>query len=205
MAVFRAFAFTLRPRLGFQTEQDSKIEKFLEKFVGAKCVAEKIGIERHVHGQVFLDVASTTGNFRNKLQRVFPPDQDNWNRRVAYNVRIAYNDNYLEEYMEKDNPEILFDNVPGATREYYPSDEEQERTQKSANAKDQQLNHFEDLWWLQHIIPPKNQEEVNDWMFDQMFCSRTIKSVCVRQMSSLFKRTYWYITKCDTDQREPYE
>jgi len=205
MAVHRAFAFTLRPRLGFQPEYDSQIEKFLEKFEGAKCVAEKTGLERHIHGQVFLDVGSTTGNFRNKLQRVFPPNQDNWNRRVAYNVRIAYNDSYIEEYMEKDNPEILFDHVPGDTKQYYPSEEEQQRAQKTANAKDPQLNHIEDLWWLEHVRSPLNVQEVNDWMFDQMFNARTIRTTNIRNMTCLFKRVFWYITKTDTDQREAYE
>ena len=67
--------------------------------------------------------------------------------------------------------------------------------QKTANAKDPQLNHIEDLWWLEHVRSPLNVQEVNDWMFGQMFNARTIRTTNIRNMTCLFKRVFWYNTK----------
>jgi len=193
MTTFRSFAFTLRPRNGFN--DDEKLLKFMEKFTYGKAVAEKENMERHIHGQVFLDTASTTGNFRNKLQRCFPPDGVDWNRRVSYNVKIAYNDEYIEEYMEKDDPEVLFEKVPSDTAGYYPTLLEQEFVQKRANAKDHQLNFLEDLWKKENENLPASIAEVCDFLSDQMFCARTIRTVPIRNCYCLARRLYMYLIK----------
>ena len=128
---YHAFAFTVRPRNGISEDRIIAYNEYCDKQAGSYTCTEKLGAERHLHGQVFFAQAVTRGYFVKALVRIFERTGEFDQRECSVlraGVRIAYDNNFIETYLQKDddNTVVYNTNVPKETEGYYPTKEEQE-------------------------------------------------------------------------------
>lgn len=147
MSKYNSWGFTIRPKYGI--ERDSKFEKDLctifSRFEGYHCVAEKEDEKRHIHAQVWMDTPRTRSDMKKRVERLCEKQEwwDTFHKMNTIKIKICYNDwydGYLENNEEKELggevSETLLNNVPALTTQFYPSEEEQEKTKAKANAVD---------------------------------------------------------------------
>lgn len=143
MSQFQAFAITVRPQNGFQEETEKAFLKWFEKQHGAFAVIEKEGVERHLHAQLFYETPKSKGDINKQLNRICSRTIPDWSpaeeRVLKRGTKIAYNDDYMDEYLAKED-NIIFNNPPENTKEYYPSEEEQQKVKASSNAVDKRYH-----------------------------------------------------------------
>lgn len=146
---FLSFAFTLRTNIGINKAHIKLFERWLKKQPYGVYVFEKENDERHIHGQIWLDSPRTRGNVKKILDKhvINCYELDEYKLCWAVNVKIAYNNEFLEKYMTKENPweyyKVPADNV---IYDFYPPEDTQERIQKKAKSKNGWLLELEDLW-----------------------------------------------------------
>lgn len=197
----QSFAFTIRPLGG--VPENSKLEnsfrKMLKKYPGF-LVAEKTGIERHLHGQVFFETPRTKSDFN----RDFPvkyckKDIEDWTpqqeRVLKQGTKVAYSNDFYTEYCNKDDSVMLVDNFPQDATSYYPSQEEQDKVKARANAKDATHHHLQELWFNMH---PHNREptdkQVGLFLYQIMFVDKVYHVIGdPRRRNQLVKSLTQYI------------
>lgn len=142
--MFKSFAFTIRPRDGFPKTLDHKVVDWARKQEGAFLCFEKDGIERHIHGQVFHEPREK-GTINRSLERLCANNITEWDAAQSIvlrrGTRIAYNDDFITEYLSKED-NILLNNPPEDTSLYYPSEQEQKEVKAKANAVDPQYHQY---------------------------------------------------------------
>ena len=151
------------------------MSSWLKKQPHCAYVYEKEGSEEHVHAQIWLSSARTKGNvmkpLKKMLERCYQPDE--YIAKVAIVIKPAYNDDFVNEYCQKDGG-LEYSNPPPDTVEYYPSEEEQARylaiSENKANWclwKD-----LESKWDPER---PVNEYTVAEFIAKEMFVNRSIK------------------------------
>lgn len=169
------WAFTVRPRLG--VSEDSPLENaFIELFRNNAgfLVAEKEGPERHLHGQMFFPKGKRKHDFnRDFLVKTCKKNILDWDtqqeRVLKEGTELAYDNNFYTEYTNKGGV-LLVDDMPANPEEYYPSEEEQNRVQARANAKDAKYHHLKELWdEHREITQIPTLQSVAQFMYDIMF------------------------------------
>lgn len=172
------------------------ITSFLKKQEYAYGVIElkKSGV-RHAHFQCWWNEAKNKGTFTRTLSRNIAKYSPTSIMCKALKVNISYSDGYVN-YMEKDIVDILIDNVPaGDTDRFYPSEEEQQQAQETANAKDKRFHLWSiafQEWWskdLEEDLP--SISEVAEFFADSMFSSKTMsvttdKRIRIQNTKSLY-------------------
>lgn len=184
MGEYKAYAFTVRPKNGIV--KGSPLERDLEKWIKSKdygCFVYEMEDEaRHLHGCVFLNEACKKGNIAKALKRIQSRTDPDWSaaaHKVLQNgLKIMYNDDFIDEYMIKDNP-LSYDNRPDRTDDFYPSDAEQDRVMAKSNAVDQRYHRISTMYLDEHtgVICPSPKlylKHVALWVFDAMFIRKTI-------------------------------
>jgi hypothetical protein len=142
---YKSWTFTIRPRNGAPEQFDDKIVKYLSKQHGAFLCSEMEDEARHLHGQVFFEEPRDKGTFNKSLERICASHISDWD--AAQNIvlrrgtKIAYNDDFICNYLAKED-NILFNNVPQATSEFYPSKEEQQKVQDKSHAVDKKYHQW---------------------------------------------------------------
>jgi hypothetical protein len=176
----QSFAFTIRPIAGVRenSELENLFRKMLKKYPGF-LVAEKTGIERHLHGQVFFENPRTKSDFHRdvpvkyckKALEDWSPQQE---RVLKSGTKIAYSNDFYTEYCNKEDSVMLVDNFPEDATSYYPSQEEQDKVKARANAKDATHHHLLEMWREKE---PDNsyptEREVAKFLYDIMYVSKT--------------------------------
>ena len=143
MSVYRAWAITIRPRNGISDERVSDYIDWIEKspkVAGSYGVCEKLAEERHLHLAVFFTEGRRKGDVNKQIERIFQRRvvEDGELKVLRSGTRIMYNDDFMKKYLDKnDDTEVVVNNVPPDTQEYYPTDEEQEAVKSQKNAVDQ--------------------------------------------------------------------
>lgn len=186
---FKSFGITINIKPGIQ--KDSKLELHLLKACKTanyyQVVSEKSGVERHLHIQLWFDDKKKKGDVKRKFERILSKEMfwDADHKRHAIKIKICYNDwilNYCEENELKlngsDNSELLLDNIPATTEDYYPSEEEQEKIMNKANAVDQKFYHWLELWnEYEFKIEQPKLIDIANFLGDMMFKSKKIQVI----------------------------
>lgn len=155
-----SFCITVRPKNGLHNEYDHEIMKYIEKHKYGAYVHEMEDEARHLHAQIWIDKKTDMNNIRKSLFRICEkcdPDYSPATKKVlSQGVKFAYNDDFVNKYMIKEN-EIEYKNIPEDTTKYYPTEEEQKEFKKKANhVSDAYFNKLKDLW----------EEEYPEYEFD---------------------------------------
>lgn len=186
---FKSFGITISVKPGII--KGSKLENNLLKASKTanyyQIVSEKDGCERHFHIQLWFDDKKKKGDIKRKFERILSKEifWDVDHKRHAIKIKICYNDwimNYCEENELKlngdDLSEMLLDNLPANTEDYYPSEEEQDKIIKKANAVDQKFHHWLELWnvW-EHKIDNPRLWDIASFLGDMMFKSKKVNVI----------------------------
>lgn len=179
----RSFAFTIRPLAGVppDSELEQSFRKLLNKYPGF-LVAEKTGIERHLHGQMFFENPRTKSDFNrdfpvNKCKKHLADWTPQQERVLKLGTKIAYSDDFYTEYTNKPDSELLVDNFPANSNEFYPSQDEQDKVKNRANAKDAKYYALAEMWQNSENPCVPTYENVAKWLYNQMFVLKTIKCI----------------------------
>lgn len=152
---YKSYAFTVRPRDGATVTHDGLLVSFLRKYCQYwYVVSEKTEEERHLHAGAFFKKAHTRCNMTIMLKRVFKDMEDDEKRVLAKGVRIMYNMDFIEEYLNKDDDTVVIsDNMAEASylEGYWPPTQEQDRA-KAQMAVDKYYAKLECLWY-EHQSP----------------------------------------------------
>jgi hypothetical protein len=173
---YRSYAITISTVEDVEKELQEKLMKWIKKQDFAYGVIEhdKQGV-RHAHFQVWYNVEREKGSLKTALKNIIQKYAPLSRPHIAIFIKIVYNDDWLEEYMAKDVIELLIDNVPIGTDEFYPSQEEQEKVKSQSNAVDQRFHRYAvdfKEWWDKPAEVPINKIDVARFLSDMMFHSK---------------------------------
>ena len=177
----RSFAFTIRPKNGFTEKTEEAVLVFLKKQHHAFAVIEGEEETRHCHGQIWFEKQKTKGDLNKSLERLCERTVTDWSpaevRVLRGGTKFAYNDDFVDNYCQKEShPNIIFNNPPHASEEYYPSQEEQTKIQESANAVDKKFHRWlvdfkESKFWIHDEWLPAIQDCAK-FLAHQMFVAK---------------------------------
>lgn len=151
---YKAIAFTFRPYGGAEPncEREDKIIDWVKSQDYGFLVAEKEGSDRHYHGQLFFNQSRKKDSVRKFFVNHLKKYESNYigtKIKVALNIKGAVNDGFIEDYIldnqDKiaDKCDILVNNLPENTKNYYPSNEVIESLSAYNLAKDKLLFELE--------------------------------------------------------------
>lgn len=204
MNKYRSFCITISTLEPVEGEGQIALSKWLDKQDYAYGVIEG-GIgkdqERHLHAQVWYEVAREKGTLNKALKRIvekyFPESKPH----IAIKLKIAYNDDFLEKYMTKDITELVKDSTPTDREGYYPTQEEQDKVMKQSKIVDHKMNQLEELFyeWVGDEQEPDSEiakkAQVSRFLSDMMYKSRKIKvptdMKIQRNLCSVFTNYLW--------------
>lgn len=199
---YKSFCITVRPRGGLHGEYDEAVVKYIRKQLYYVYNYEKEAEARHIHAQIFFDEPVRKSNVQTALKRIAEKHDKDWSpssRKVLVSgVKIAYNDNFMDNYITKDG-DINLENYkpPDATQDYYPSEEEQAQAIAQAGAVDQKFHRLKQLWELEHeeyIEHQKTLKDVGHFIYKLMFEDKLIDVIADdRRRKQLVKALTHYI------------
>lgn len=177
MNKYKSYAVTISTVEDVENELQKRLVKWLKKQDFAYGVIEhdSQGV-RHAHFQVWYnEEGREKGTIKKPLKNIIEKYAPLSKPHIAIKIKIAYNDDWLEEYLQKDIIELLIDNVPSGTDEFYPSQEEQEKVKNQSNAVDQRFHRYKvdfKEWWDKPAEVPINKSDVARFLSDMMFRSK---------------------------------
>ncbi len=161
---YNSFGITLRTRVGINPGLKSGFDKWIKSLDYGAYVFEKEGTDEHIHAQIWIDEARTRGNVKRPCDKLIRKyfDPEDYKLSIASCVRIAYSDEFVDQYMEKEN-ELVYSKIPpDVDREkYYPSEDEQELAQQKVHSKNLWVRELEVLW-NQHATE-EEKATINDF------------------------------------------
>lgn len=180
---FKSFCITVRPKDGLHGEYAAAVEKYIKKQQYYVYQYEKEAEAKHIHAQIFFEEPVRKSNIQTALKRIAEKHDNNWgaaSRKVLVSgVKIAYNDNFMDNYITKENGTIAMDqyNPPPNTEEFYPSEAEQSAAQAAANAADNHFHKLKTLWELHNPDYSEHQKTLKDiglFIYNLMFVDKVI-------------------------------
>lgn len=216
---YRSYAFTIRPLKGVSEKLEFAIVKYLERQGYAFAVTEMEDEARHIHGQIWYDVATEKGTLNKALERICSREVEDWSPSQTHVLRrgtkIAYSDDFIDNYLAKeDKDNVIFNNPPGNSGDYYPSEEEQNKVKSQANAVDKKFHKLEQQYkeWNE-LQPPSrkwdgviskwhNLRSVSFFYMDSMFKSKTIMVVTDKKKRTETAKSLYLYIKGSVDVRE---
>lgn len=198
--LFRCYAFTIRPILGLQTPLEEGLIKWLSKYPGFLCT-EMEDEARHAHGVIYYETPKSKGDLNKSLEsicsRCVPDWNPNQNMVMRRGTKICYNDEFITEYLAKED-NVIYQNIPQDTAPYYPSKEEQEEVQAKSNAVDKKFYQWEtDFLASDQFKEFKKmpiQLYVSKFLEDMMFSSRKYPVVvCPKKRKEYAKALFLYV------------
>lgn len=213
MSQFKSFCFTVRPLNGLQKELEEALVKWLSRYEGFLCY-EMEDVARHAHGVIYLPNPRTKGDLNKSLESICAREVPNWNASqnmvLRRGTKICYNDDFISEYLSKED-NILYNNIPENTSLFYPPPEEQRRVQALSNAVDKRFHQYESdfLASKYHLVAKKNpmylQIYIASFLEDMMFNSRKYPViVCPKRRKELCKALCLYVAKMDDGRSSMY-
>lgn len=214
---YNSYCFTIRPKGGVQA--DGPLEQALIKFLKKAypyyfLCAEKEDECRHLHGQMWRNKSLLKGDFKKALERIQKKHDPDWSgsasKVLAGGIKIAYSKDFIEEYLTKEDNWLL-NNPPENEEIFYPSQEEQDRVKKKANATDIKYHSwsvmYED-WSKDNMIESVTKQSVSEFFHDVMFVSKKIMvQQDPRKRVQMRNCLYYYLreNKNDANKTFPYE
>ena len=178
-----SFGITLRTKVGINEKCVKAFDLWIKKQKYGAYVFEKEGSEKHIHAQIWIEEKRTKGNVMKPLvallRRCYNPDD--FIAKIACVVKPAYNDDFLDEYMQKDG-ELEYSNPPKDTSPYYPTEEEQAKFMEISESK-KNWNMWKELqqFWDQEDRPV-HKFGVAKFLAEMMFNKKCIKvEMCPRK------------------------
>lgn len=182
--VHKSWCVTIRPVAGICDARIALYKKWALRQAGAYGVLEGLGETRHLHLQLFFEEPRSKGDVNKAIQRIFErlETQPNEIRVLRRGTRIAYNLDFIETYLQKEEGrEVVVDNVPEKPDDYFPTDEEQERVKRVSTAVDAYMAGLNEklLVFLQDKYHTDMVFEagVRHFLGDAMYCSRTMRVI----------------------------
>jgi len=182
----KSFGITIRPKSGVVSNSvfENRILKACKTADFYQCVSEKEDVERHLHIQLWYNEDKYKGDIKKKFERLCSKEMwwDADHKRHCIKIKFCYNDwivNYCEENdIKLDASELLLDNIPANSEDFYPSDEEQEKMLNKATAVDQKYFGWEVLWHeYEHTKEHPTLIDIANFLGDMMFKSRKIQVI----------------------------
>jgi len=170
----RSFGITVRTRVGMNQKFKDQMSKWLKKQPYSAYVYEKEGSEEHIHAQIWIAEKRTKGNVMKPVTAIVKRcyEADEYIIKQAICIKDAYNDDFVEEYLTKDNS-LEYEHLPEDTSEYYPTEEEQAKFMEiSENKKNWTLWAELERLWDGDII---NEYTIAKFLAHEMFVNRSIK------------------------------
>lgn len=200
---YKSLTFTIRPRHGvpLDTQLETLIIKYLTKHAGFLC-SEKEDEDRHLHGQVFWN--TDRGKTSAELKKILldytekalginlSPDE----KIHGFKIKIAYSDEWYSTYCQKEDG-MLYTNMPPDTKDYYPTQEEQEKALQKYHAVDKKYYNLQQKWLEQNNNKqPKQLKDISSFIYNSMFVTGTMHVIeCPKKRNQLVKCLYEYILK----------
>lgn len=202
---YKSYAFTVRPRDGLTPELERRLKVWLSKQDYAFAVTEMEAEARHMHGQIFSNIARTKSSVQVSLERIQESCDPNWcpasKKVLRRGVKIAYSNHFIDEYLNKSDSKIIYNNPPEEESEFYPSEEEQKKVKEQAQAVDKRLYAISILYqgWrtdnkdiLDDII--LREERIARFLYDAWYISKTLPTLQnLKQERELARRVRNYI------------
>lgn len=181
MNKYKSYAITISPSIEVEGQIQHDLTKWINKQDYAFAVIEGgAGKEqkRHLHAQVFYDEPREKGSLTKALKRIVLKNDAEAKTHIAVKVKISYNDDFIDEYMTKDITELIRDEIPNETGDYYPSEEEQKKVKEKSNAVDFVYHYWKELW---DDYEKKSEEptlvEIARFLANMMFVEKKIKVI----------------------------
>lgn len=225
MAKYRSYCITISTLEPVEGEAQKTLTNWLKKQDYAYGViegGEGKEQERHLHAQVWYESAREKGTLNKALKRIVEKHFPESKPHIAIKIKIAYNDDFLEKYMTKDPTEKVIDLVPLEQKtievdkygefgeketkiifrkDYYPTQEEQDKVKAKSKVIDHKMNQLEELFyeWVGEEPEPDNEllkkAQVSRFLSDMMYRSRKIKvptdMKIQRNLCSVFTNYLW--------------
>lgn len=195
--MYKSFCFTIRPLKGINDGTIDALCKWLSKQEFAFACLEMEGEARHCHGQIWNKVERDKGSVNRSLENICARTIEDWNPAqnmvMRRGTKIAYSDDFVEEYLAKED-NIIFNNPPfkEISSEYYPSQEEQEKVKAKANSRNSKY-----LECKTQFLETGNEvtlENVAIFVGEGMFKNDTITIIeDDRRLKQFIKKLYFYI------------
>lgn len=202
---YKSFALTVRPRDGATSAHDDLLCKFVRK----QCdyyyiISEKLDDERHLHCGIFLKKAVKRADFTTVIKRVFKAFDDEEKRVLNQGVKIMYNYDFIQNYLDKDDDtEVILKNLPEESHleSYWPPSKEQEKAKAKA-AVDKYYANLEYLWFQhQPVAHEVNYHECAKFLSDLMYNKRLIRVMrddkaiaqCAKHLSRYIRKDSTYV------------
>lgn len=190
MSLEHSTCVTLRTKVGIRDTFLKKVLHWCERQEYCYMVSEqKEGPEsQHLHIQTW----STEGNRRNTLEVAFSRflkaeyTKDEYYLSWARVLKIAFSD-WWQSYLQKDNSELLYDNIPQDTSEFYPSEEDQLKIIERSKAGDPQFYDWWKLWNEKNGEAEAKHDEVAEFLFDQIYTHESKHKVIWKQRDRISK------------------
>lgn len=199
---FKSFCITVRPRNGLHGGYAEAVEKYIRKQIHYVYTYEKEEEARHIHAQIWFDEPVRKANIQTALKRIAEKHDKDWSapaRKVLVSgVKIAYSDNFMDNYITKDG-EIDMDhyNPPDDTEKFYPTKEEQEKAIAEAECADKTFHKLKQIWELEnpeYIEHQKTLKDIGLFIYKLMFETKVIAVIKDdRQRKQLVKALTHYI------------
>lgn len=206
MSKFSTYAITLRPINGVT---DIELEGF-QKLVKRICshyhvVTEKTGHERHIHAALYLKRECTRSNVSMIITRHCKKfSYDDSERKVALQgVKIMYNHDWLEKYLDKDDSTEVICSDLGPRESLIAMYPEKPREKAKPKAS-LYYHHLEELW-KEHEGDPDDFsiQDVHGFMFRMMYHDRLINVTRDdRTLTNVTKNLYRFLLKRDVPDYE---
>ena len=206
--MYKTYAFTIRPKCGIR---DSDISHFIKKFKRhghVYMVTEKEGTERHIHAQIWYDKPVTKGVVTKFLSREFPKlwDASDYIIKVALDVRIVFNHDWMEKYCTK-GEHICWLNVlpePETLDSYLPPQEKQDEWIAKKATTDNQLYDLEIKFNEKYneVSMPKVTEFLAEAMFGKDKWIRPLRSVKAKR--ELANTLYFWLHGPDEECKDSF-
>lgn len=152
---YQSYALTIRPLDGATDIHDDILCRFVRKYCEYYyIVSEKTDYERHLHAGIFMKKMTSRSDLSIMLKRIFKDFSPEEKRVLNQGIRIMYNIDFVENYLDKDDDtELILQNLPEAAHleAYWPPSKEQEKA-KARAAVDKYYANLEYLWY-QHQNP----------------------------------------------------
>lgn len=181
MTKVKSFAITFRPYGGVTDDHISTLETWCKKkSLYYAIVTEKLDSERHIHAAVILQQSMQLGNFGLTIQRLFPDLSEDERKVMRKGVKVMYNIDWMEKYMNKDDDTIevssrLPEEGPGYLDSYFPTPLESKKQTKATDAYYANLEklYYEHVPRHLEISPPV----CRNFLYDMMYNKRIIRVI----------------------------
>ena len=198
--LYKSYAFTIRPRNGINASIVSDTIRWLKRQEYGFLVQEMKDEAAHLHGQLWIDVPRLKGTVAlalEKLQERNDPEWDPASKKVLRRgVKIAYNSDFVEEYLAKED-NILYNNPPEYESSYYPSKEEQAAVQEAHKAADKRLHQLSIMYkqFAEKLNPEMDTEyKIAKFLYNSWYIDKTIPTLQnLRYEQELRRKLHHYI------------